>query len=99
MGSPQHPKEAMEIFASGKTVSLRDYQRLELCGKSVEVVQESTMQKGQQQELAAFGEAILRGGDWPIPWWQQVQATRIALEVEQQLRQSTTREKSRPLAA
>ena len=41
--------------------------------------------KGHLAELEAFGRAVREGGEWPIPLWQQVQATRIALRVEQLL--------------
>jgi predicted dehydrogenase len=64
MGSPAHPKEAMEIFAGGKTVSLRDYKQLELCGTRAEV-----------------------------------QATRIALDVEERLRQAQTQSAGETRAA
>ena len=42
------------------------------------------VQKGQMEELIAFYEGI-RNGMWPIPLWQQIQATQISLEVERQL--------------
>ena len=35
--------------------------------------------------LNIFGDTIKHGGDWPIPFWQQIQATEIALEVEKYL--------------
>ena len=42
-------------------------------------------EKGHKEELMAFAGAVLEGGEWPSPLWQQVQATRIALRVEDQL--------------
>jgi hypothetical protein len=44
------------------------------------------MDKGHRKELEAFAQTIRRGGDWPIPLWQQVQATEIACRVEEQIR-------------
>ena len=38
--------------------------------------------KGHLAELEALVRAISHGGDWPIPLWQQLQATEIALQVQ-----------------
>jgi hypothetical protein len=38
--------------------------------------------KGHVRELAALGETLTSGGAWPIPLWQQIQATEIAFAVE-----------------
>jgi hypothetical protein len=43
-------------------------------------------EKGQLEELKHLATAINAGGDWPIPFWEQEQATRIALQVEERLR-------------
>jgi hypothetical protein len=39
-------------------------------------------EKGHSEELAALLAAIKTGGPWPIPLWQQLQATEVALAVE-----------------
>jgi hypothetical protein len=39
--------------------------------------------KGHKRELEAFAETLEKGGEWPIPLWQQLQATEIALQVEE----------------
>ena len=33
-----------------------------------------------------FSDAINNGGEWPIPWWRQFQVSKIALEIENQIR-------------
>jgi hypothetical protein len=35
--------------------------------------------------LESFGRAIQNGGEWPIPLWQQVQATELSFQVEDQI--------------
>jgi predicted dehydrogenase/threonine dehydrogenase-like Zn-dependent dehydrogenase len=85
LGSKKHPKEQMELFVDGKVISLDDYVRLEVAGSRKPAVKSAVAEKGQLQELAAFADAILKGGDWPIPLWQQAQAMEIAFEVERQL--------------
>jgi hypothetical protein len=44
-----------------------------------------TSEKGQLQELEAFAAAIKGREPWPIPLWQQMQATRISYEVDRLL--------------
>lgn len=85
LGSSEYPKEAMEVFFDGKVLHLEDYRRLSVHGSSARGMETRRMEKGQRQELEAFALALRTGGDWPIPLWQQLQATRIALDVEDQL--------------
>jgi hypothetical protein len=47
--------------------------------------------KGHRAELFAFAGAARKGGDRPIPLWQQVQATEIALATEAQIQRSASR--------
>jgi predicted dehydrogenase len=84
LGAREYPKERMDLFVDGKVLALDDYRRLEVHGARVRGLETKLAQKGQKEELEAFARAV-RGGEWPIPLWQQVQATRMALEVEAQL--------------
>jgi predicted dehydrogenase/threonine dehydrogenase-like Zn-dependent dehydrogenase len=84
LGAPGHPKETMEVFVDGKVVALDDYRRLTVAGGRGDM-RTKTPQKGQLQELEAFADAISGATGWPIPFWQQVQATEMALDVEAQL--------------
>ena len=45
-------------------------------------VDRAKIDKGHRAELEALVRAIRHGGDWPIPLWQQLQATEIALQVQ-----------------
>ena len=85
LGAKDYAKEQMEIYFDGKVIKLDDYLSVDIYGVSNSGLNTKTMQKGQTQEIKAFGEAILNGGEWPIPFWQQVQATEIAFEVEKQI--------------
>lgn len=95
LGSANAPKEQMDIFVDGKVVSLSDYKRLTITGTKSAVTETRIIEKGQKEELEAFARAIQEGGDWPIPLWQQVQATDIACTVEETL----TRPGSESIAA
>lgn len=83
MGTSQHPKEQMEVFVDGKVLRLDDYQRLDIKGSRASGVKTTLSEKGQKDEVEAFARAILDGGEWPIPLWEQLQAMDIAFSVEQ----------------
>jgi predicted dehydrogenase len=82
MGSGEYPKESMEIFVDGKTIVLDDYKKLSILGARQKPFSTAIQDKGQYSELISFADGV-RDGIWPIPLWQQVQATRISLQVEQ----------------
>ena len=82
MGSTDYPKEVMEIFVDGKVIALEDYQLLKVSGTALKPFSTRTQQKGQIEELGQFANAVQLTGEWPIPLWQQEQATEIALSVE-----------------
>jgi predicted dehydrogenase/threonine dehydrogenase-like Zn-dependent dehydrogenase len=84
LGTSGHPKEAMEVFVDGKVVALEDYQRLTVVGAKGDMTTPRP-EKGQLEELDAFANAITRGTHGPIPLWQQVQATEMALDVDTRL--------------
>ncbi len=86
LGSPDYPKEQMEVFCDGKVYVLDDYKSLRVIGSQAAGVEKSVVDKGQAAEIAAFARAIRDGGEWPIPLWQQVQAMEMAFNVEEALR-------------
>jgi hypothetical protein len=69
----------------GKVLALDDYRRLVVAGAKAQGMTTGTQAKGQVEELDALGRAIANGGEWPIPLWQQVQATEIAFAVDRVL--------------
>jgi predicted dehydrogenase/threonine dehydrogenase-like Zn-dependent dehydrogenase len=81
LGSKDYPKELAELYVDGKLAALEDYRRLVVHGASKLSLQTARQEKGLQQELVAFADGI-REGRWPIPWWQQRQTARVALQVE-----------------
>jgi predicted dehydrogenase/threonine dehydrogenase-like Zn-dependent dehydrogenase len=89
LGHRDHPKERLDVYASGRVYSLDDYKLLSVDGGEVGW-RSTTVQKGHVQELEALAKALHRGGPWPIPLEQQLQATRISFAVEQQVRNSST---------
>ena len=86
LGAKEYPKEQLEIFVDGKVLVLDDYRRLSIFGAKAKGLEIKMGDKGQKAELEAFMQAIQKGGDWPNPLWQQVQAMEIAFSVESNLR-------------
>lgn len=82
LGSPAHPKERLDVYVDGQVLSMDDYRSLTVAGASSPELKTSTSEKGQREELQTLVRAIHEGGEWPIPLWQQVQATEIALHVQ-----------------
>jgi predicted dehydrogenase/threonine dehydrogenase-like Zn-dependent dehydrogenase len=84
LGAREYPKETAELFVDGKLAALEDYKRMTIHGVQGRSLQTAIQEKGLKEELAAFGQAI-RTGSWPIPWWQQLQTSRVALRIEEML--------------
>jgi predicted dehydrogenase/threonine dehydrogenase-like Zn-dependent dehydrogenase len=85
LGSPAHPKELLHVYVDEAIYVLTDFNRLEAFGIAEKATSGGEPSKGHFEELKAFVEATGTGGEWPIPLWEQIQASRIALEVERQI--------------
>ena len=85
LGNKDYPKEQLEVFVDGKVLVLEDYKRLTVHGAKAKGIETKFIDKGQKEELASFANALQQGGEWPIPLWQQVQATEISFAVAAQL--------------
>lgn len=81
LGAAAWPKEQMEIFCDGKVFVLDDFKSLRQAGNA-DPIWKGTQDKGHLAELEVLARALRSGGDWPIPMWQQVQASRISFGVE-----------------
>ncbi len=85
LGSAAQSKERMDVYVDGAILSLEDYRELTIAGEEKPLLRSATSEKGQRQELQALADTIRSGGEWPIPLWQQLQATDIALQVQGQI--------------
>jgi predicted dehydrogenase/threonine dehydrogenase-like Zn-dependent dehydrogenase len=82
LGATEYPKERLEVFVDGTVISLDDYRSMTVAGGKETPLATRAADKGQKEELQAFAKAIKGQAEWPIPLWQQVQATRISFAVE-----------------
>ena len=83
MGSTAYPKEQMKIFQSESVYYLDDYKTLEIYRKNKKIIRNHSGSKGHSEELSSFIYAIKNETGPPIPYWQQIQATNMALQTEQ----------------
>jgi predicted dehydrogenase len=90
LGHQAHPKERLDIYFDGAVLSVDEYKRLDVAGRRAGGLALRRSDKGHRAELEALAKAIRAGGPWPIPLWEQAQATDIAIAVEPAL--STTRQ-------
>ena len=86
LGSKDYPKEKLDVYMDGKVLAMDDYLELTVTGARQKGVSSRLQQKGHSEELQAFAQCIRQGGDWPIPLWEQIQATDISFQVEKFLR-------------
>ena len=85
LGSTKYPKEICHIFCDQSVYNLNNYTSLEVLGIVDDILTTESPQKGHFEEMELFIRAIKGEIDWPIPLWQQIQATEIALRVEDQI--------------
>jgi predicted dehydrogenase len=85
LGAKTYPKERMDIFADGKVVILDDFKDLQVHGAKHKSWSSKSPQKGQFEELEALADTLLKGKPWPISLHEQIQTSRLSLEVERQL--------------
>jgi predicted dehydrogenase/threonine dehydrogenase-like Zn-dependent dehydrogenase len=85
LGSKDFPKEKLTVYSDDKVLLLDNYQNLTIYGARTKGQRTSIPNKGHKQEMAAFARAVQTGQNWPIPLWEQIQATEISFSVEASL--------------
>ncbi len=85
LGSPEYPKERMDIFADGVVITLDDYRSLKVAGCKGVSWNSQVTNKGHFRELAALRNSLTDGAKWPIPLEEQLSSSRVAFEVERQI--------------
>lgn len=85
LGDKSYPKERMEVFADGKVLMMDDYKSVTVHGGKHKGWSSAVMQKGQLEELDALSATLLKGAIWPISLEEQLQTSRLSLQVERQI--------------
>jgi predicted dehydrogenase len=82
LGSTKYPKEICHIYCDQSVFHLNNYTSLDIFGPVDDVLKTKSPDKGHFKEIELFIHAVMGELDWPIPLWQQIQSTEIALNVE-----------------
>ncbi|QDP72370.1 zinc-binding dehydrogenase [Legionella israelensis] len=86
-GSPQFPKERIEIFTAGRILQLDNFRKLKGYGwpgfKRMNLWKQD---KGQAECCRSFIEAIEQGNDTPIPFNEVMEVAKASINAAQQLR-------------
>jgi predicted dehydrogenase len=81
LGDTAWPKERLELFCDSRFYLMDDYTSLR-SSPTGPALWDGTMDKGHRCEVESLADALATGGEWPIPLWQQLQASSVSLEVE-----------------
>lgn len=65
-GSKKLPKEYLEVFGGGLTAVIDDFKTLKIMGEKITTSKLSKQDKGHNNEVSAFAEAIKTGKPFPI---------------------------------
>ena len=85
-GNKSFPKERIEVFSAGKVLTCDNFRKsAEIGGKGK--LKTASQDKGHQDELRAFVNAIRFGGKWPIPADELLEVSSVTIDVDTELRQ------------
>jgi predicted dehydrogenase/threonine dehydrogenase-like Zn-dependent dehydrogenase len=82
IGSKELAKEYMEVHFDGKSILMNDYKNLKGFGLKLKTFDLKVSNKGQFEEMVAWGKCLQNGNDWPIALWELEQATRLSFAVQ-----------------
>ncbi len=81
-GNKSFPKERLEVFAGGKILTLDNFRRLDGYGwKGFRPMKLWSQDKGQHTCVAAFLNAIAKGGRSPIAFDETIEVARKSIEI------------------
>jgi len=86
LGDAGVAKEYVEVFAAGRVVQLDDFCRLTVTQGGKQKSEKAAQDKGQARLVAAFMDAVRRGGPPPIPLAEIAAVTEATFAVEEALR-------------
>lgn len=83
-GNADYPKEVLEIAADSTTIIMNDFRQLEIFGKKHDN-SKSTQNKGFDEEIKFFVEAVEKGSGSPVPFSEIVESTLVTFAVHKSL--------------
>jgi predicted dehydrogenase len=86
-GDSALPKERVEVLGNGKCLTMDDYiETAFYAGGSRRTYRSRRQDKGFEQEMSSFVDALLGAGDQPIAWAELESTTRTTLAAADSLR-------------
>jgi predicted dehydrogenase/threonine dehydrogenase-like Zn-dependent dehydrogenase len=86
-GDRAFPSERIEAFGGGRSAVVDNWSHAELWRGGRKKRIDTRKDKGHEREVAAFLDACVRGGDWPIPWNELYATTWATLAALDSLRE------------
>lgn len=86
LGSPELPKEAMEVFFDGKCLVMNDYRKMEFFGCSRKPIGPARQEKGHFEELVAVADYLRGKGPLPMTLDEIESATNASFILDELVR-------------
>jgi predicted dehydrogenase len=87
IGDTAFPKERVEIFGNNSVAIIDDFRNLTMVrGGKTKTLKNLSQDKGHGDELKAFVEAAINGGEWPIKFEDMISATMVTFDIIDSLR-------------
>jgi hypothetical protein len=80
-GSGALKKERVEVFSSGKTAVLDDFNRLDIFTSARRTIKARGRDKGHGREVREFIDSVERGGPAPIPFEEIYYTTKMCFDI------------------
>jgi polar amino acid transport system substrate-binding protein len=80
-GSKRVPKERIELFADGMTITIDDFSKMQIADKSVKKMKLSGQDKGHKNEVEAFINSVKKGEPSPISFEDIYMVTKASFAV------------------
>lgn len=88
-GHRSFPKERLEVFCGGRVLQLDNFRRLRAYGwRGFRKMFLARQDKGHTAEVAAFVDAVARGGASPVPFGELIEVSLVCLQVAEQAAQT-----------
>lgn len=79
-GAPAFPKERIDLFFDGRSLTIDNWRRLRQYGRGVSRPWSARQDKGHRALIAAWLSSVRNGGPPPIPYDELFETSRLAIE-------------------
>jgi len=87
-GNKMMPKEKIEVFCNDTSITIDDFKKMTILGNSIKNIKYKGQDKGHDQELTEFFNAIKNGDSCPIPFEESYNSTFATFKVIQSIKEN-----------